>query len=1543
DQISVPDPEIDESEISDDEDVDDSFDFADEETAPEPPKTQSSFDQTDLFGNKVSPKTEQTDLFNVSDVKADSEKAETTELAQAYGADTADFVSKNLQSFDKTTAKIARDLLDARKTVIAKGAEAKDILESASDALDLFRTAKEQNSTVAEVLQQPRLDGVTFSEQAQSFARSMEAGNFANVFGRSLSESKTETAKETVQAVQNEKIEDFGEKIGGAKKDLARKLAEVTGDDIKDKPLGKSFPRPDFAQLVGDAVITKEGAKFLNYLYDKIPAKPRKSYRVGSWVKSVESAIATFKDVIESDNTKNINYTERIAGTSDSSYLKRDYEIYSKTMDALGFPENKGTLGGYEIKKFDNKRSSKDEEFRTVYSIVKGNFIVKDFDSLDDAANGLKTILDGNKEAVKTTKFDLYQDRNTKEYFIGKKGATGVVRVMEGFKTSKEGRAFLTDKQIELENIWNGFKVKANERRAENRERIGTDWRRGENITPAKFTDTFGFRGVEFGNWVNNAERQTSINRAYDALMDMATALRISPKAVSLNGELGLAFGARGSGGVNPAAAHYERDKIVINLTKTNGAGSLGHEWWHALDNYFSRMRGKGGDYLTESPRQRMNRDGSMDVLVRPEMIEAFKGVTDAIKSSEMPKRSAELDKARTKLYWSTPIEMSARSFENFLINKLAQTNEQNDYLANFKEVGLWIGAGGMDLENYPYPLKDESENISNAFQNFFDTVEEKETENGNIALKSIASTNFIDLDKGVDMYLDGTLPAHKSLEVGEINSILQKLGMPARPIVLQQDVIRKTLEGKHKDKGVTSEILKDIPKLLEKPIAIIESDNPNAPKGTLLIVTRRETAIGGFVSIALQPNQTVNTINVNRIASIHPRDLELSFESWARKNQVRYLNKKMSLDLADGYGEKFTALVQSIQDSSTNLLTEENFVNNSPVKRAEVESSPEEFHEIKLAPASELIKLATVERNGDRLKVNLEAQEFIRRVMEETDIRAGRKKLGDAAVEGSFSGLFVDKESTARIVDTLRELAGDAQSKGRAKAQAFVENFANEIEAAASAGKGTVVAYMYDSRLPHEAFHQASYLGGAERNLTARHSNPALLDSHEAAKATADYLLGFDEYRNIKKENPAMFAALVREEAAAYIAGGEWSILGISEDAAADYMRTWMNSYLRKNAFDEKSGKIDENRAREIFANFEKIEGVTYETTRRIRESYEQYLAAKADEFSGAGGERVSGQSEQIRGRAARSDEGAFGGGQSKEGSGKPEVEKTTAPDRNQNLRALPATLRGAALDAEDLLYDVQTDTEAKSDAAEMLRNLGVAGAIDLIDNTVSPDASHANLAFMVAQVLQDHAARQESLGNAEEAAATRKLQAEFTRDLSQKFTKAGQFISAARVVQNNAVGVVASAEAIIIARGNTNEELSPDDRHKFQMLGEQSELAAAKLTELKRKLRNEQAKNKRLSDSLEGKTRRRTSSAQTARRQVADIVRQKHGGAVTSLIADLQAKFGMALPLAKRAELSETSENILKRIESDGGLDRLTIDQIAQVGALHLTDGLA
>lgn len=127
--------------------------------------------------------------------------------------------------------------------------------------------------------------------------------------------------------------------------------------------------------------------------------------------------------------------------------------------------------------------------------------------------------------------------------------------------------------------------------RPDSDQRVGAVRRDGD-ARDSDFTRVFGFRGVEFGNWNNQEERQQLLNDAYDGLLDLAEVMRIPPRAVSLNGELALAFGARGHG-LSGARAHYEPGKAVINLTKMNGAGSLAHEWFHALDHYFARQDGK--------------------------------------------------------------------------------------------------------------------------------------------------------------------------------------------------------------------------------------------------------------------------------------------------------------------------------------------------------------------------------------------------------------------------------------------------------------------------------------------------------------------------------------------------------------------------------------------------------------------------------------------------------------------------------------------------------------------------------------------------------------------------------------------------------------------------------------------------------------------------------------------------------------------------------------------------------------------------------------
>lgn len=119
--------------------------------------------------------------------------------------------------------------------------------------------------------------------------------------------------------------------------------------------------------------------------------------------------------------------------------------------------------------------------------------------------------------------------------------------------------------------------------------RQGPTYRSGD-VQGEAFRKTFGFRGVEFGLWNSDLERQVVMNHAYDAMHDLGKLTGLNPTGLALNDKLGLAFGARGHGGKGAARAHYERDYGAINLTKMGGAGTLAHEWWHAVDHYLARV-----------------------------------------------------------------------------------------------------------------------------------------------------------------------------------------------------------------------------------------------------------------------------------------------------------------------------------------------------------------------------------------------------------------------------------------------------------------------------------------------------------------------------------------------------------------------------------------------------------------------------------------------------------------------------------------------------------------------------------------------------------------------------------------------------------------------------------------------------------------------------------------------------------------------------------------------------------------------------------------
>ncbi|MCH5440339.1 LPD5 domain-containing protein [Salmonella enterica subsp. enterica serovar Muenchen] len=264
-------------------------------------------------------------------------------------------------------------------------------------------------------------------------------------------------------------------------------------------------------------------------------------------------------------------------------------------------------------------------------------------------------------------------------------------------------------------------------------ERVAATLEPEQNVTPEKFSDAFGFRGVQFGNYVEGPRRQSDLNRAYDSLMDMADVLKIPPKALSLNGRLGLAFGARGKGGKNAAAAHYEPDQVAINLTKGNGAGSLAHEWFHALDNYFGQHDvARDGD-VASGDRFMTARDtrGSLyqpeAYPVREEVYDAFMGVVKAVNNSGMRRRSLLLDEVRSKPYWSTDIEMAARAFERYVQDKAKAAGVENDYLVNIRKAD-----DHSSPDTYAYPTEAELDGgIRQAFDKLFSTLKTRETDKG--------------------------------------------------------------------------------------------------------------------------------------------------------------------------------------------------------------------------------------------------------------------------------------------------------------------------------------------------------------------------------------------------------------------------------------------------------------------------------------------------------------------------------------------------------------------------------------------------------------------------------------------------------------------------------------------------------------------------------------------------------------------------------------------------------------------------------------------
>ena len=474
---------------------------------------------------------------------------------------------------------------------------------------------------------------------------------------------------------------------------------------MKKSSAGKLFSSLFDEKELLESGVSNEVVTFISAVKGSLGTKPRSLSKLKMWINKVLHQYDMCEQALE-------NWESVKKKIDEWKYYSQPFYMYRAAM-AVGGYESGRDVGNAELWQIADGYSD-GKSVAGQWCVRKAGAYDGIYKTYEEAAEALKKFAGENaavdgKGKRKEVKLVIYKRRTDGTMFIAPEGKPDVI-IQDGFKTLYEASAYKKEHYAEMQEryrtLMDGIKPKFNE----NRERKGRDWRGGKDVSAEDFREAFDFRGVEFGNWMQQKDRRQALNECYDSLMDLAMVCGVSPKALSLGGKLAMAFGARGGGKFN---AHYEPDKVVINLTKTKGAGSLAHEWFHAIDNYFN-MQG-WDEFATESTRN----------VERKEMAEAWKDLVRAINGSDYFKRSDKYARLKGSRYWIEPTELGARAFAVWVENRLSKYGTINDYLANNPRL-VDEKASDAEKKYAPYPFDKDADWMDEKFGRLFEVMQER-------------------------------------------------------------------------------------------------------------------------------------------------------------------------------------------------------------------------------------------------------------------------------------------------------------------------------------------------------------------------------------------------------------------------------------------------------------------------------------------------------------------------------------------------------------------------------------------------------------------------------------------------------------------------------------------------------------------------------------------------------------------------------------------------------------------------------------------------
>lgn len=180
------------------------------------------------------------------------------------------------------------------------------------------------------------------------------------------------------------------------------------------------------------------------------------------------------------------------------------------------------------------------------------------------------------------------------------------------------------------------------------------------------------------------------------------------------------------------------------------------------------------------------------------------------------------------------------------------------------------------------------------------------------------------DFAKAVDTTIQGGKPSRQYIPMGTTPDALKMLGLPDTKVLVSRDVLRKVMLDKH---NVTAETLKQLPKQINHPIAIMKSA-PQATHDGYVVLTEllgKNISTGSDEPIisALHLKNTKDGLEVINIASVYGKNLD-GLQNMLN-HDLAYWNKTKGSQFIESFGLQLPSKIDSkmMSQSLDNIKTE--------------------------------------------------------------------------------------------------------------------------------------------------------------------------------------------------------------------------------------------------------------------------------------------------------------------------------------------------------------------------------------------------------------------------------------------------------------------------------------------------------------------------------------------------------------------------------------------------------------------------------------------